>query len=117
METKKNNVWIIILLAAILICSISLNIYTIFSSSNNSYSGNDKIDSLNFINNSLSNKIDSLNSVLRVEVSKYDSLIIELDSLESRYSEINNKYELVFDSVKYLDADESIFFLIKKAEL
>jgi hypothetical protein len=50
------------------------------------------------------------------EKSKYDSLLKEMDSSIVRYDNINNKYGKIIDSIKYLNADESINFLRKKLE-
>lgn len=67
-------------------------------------------------NKILESSRDSLKLLLMNEKSKYDSLLKEMDSSIVRYDNINNKYGKIIDSIKYLNADESINFLRKKLE-
>lgn len=109
---NKISKLILIVLTVILFVMIA----RLFDLSNKLDDLDHNINKITTENKILESSRDSLKLLLMNEKSRYDSLLKEIDSSIVRYDNINNKYDKIIDSIKYLNADESINFLRKKLE-
>lgn len=109
--------WSIIVQIISLLSVLSLVIWNISKKDNNIDNNEDRINELINENQELKSVSDSLNVLIQLEKSRYDSLLNEIDLSEIKYNDIKDKYNSIRNSVKYLNADESINFLCKEVGL
>lgn len=112
-----SNKWSIIVQIISMLSILSLLIWNISKKDSNIDNNGTKINELINENQKLRSISDSLNVLIQLEKSRYDSLLNEIDLSEIKYNDIRNKYNNIRNSVRYLNADESINFLCKEVGL
>lgn len=114
---RASSKWGIIVLIISVLSILSLVIWNISKEDSDIDNNETKINELINENQKLRSISDSLNVLIQLEKSRYDSLLNEIDLSEIKYNDIRNKYNNIRNSVKYLNADESINFLCKEVGL
>lgn len=114
---RASSKWGIIVLIISMLSILSLVIWNISKEDSDIDNNETKINELINENQKLMSISDSLNVLIQLEKSRYDSLLNEIDLSEVKYNDIRNKYNNIRNSVKYLNADESINFLCKEVGL
>lgn len=102
------------LIYSILIGFTLFGIYELYNERFEGVEFDRKLEELEIENEELRITNDSLKRLLIEESFRYDSLVAVIDSSVDKYNRIEIRYKIIKDSVKYLDADESINFLRDK---
>lgn len=114
---RASSKWGMIVLIISMLSILSLVIWNISKEDSDIDNNGTKINELINENQKLRSISDSLNVLIQLEKSRYDSLLNEIDLSEVKYNDIRNKYNNIRNSVRYLNADESINFLCKEVGL
>lgn len=111
---NKNIIISILLLVCI---ALSITLYIKYMSDNAFIKEtNERVENLKRDNERIEFLLDSINNIIIENMKDHDSLILIIDSSKLKYKDLEIKYKNMKDSVKYLNLDESIYFLLKKLE-